>query len=411
VDSDGLVGGPLIDVATGATVTGLVGPLDYSFRTYTILPDATSTPVVAGGMSPTMVSVPTNMEFTVSAYNLERFFDDVNDPGIGEPVLTAAAFANRLNKASIAIRNHLRFPDILGVVEVENLATLQALSAKISADAIAASQPDPEYDAFLVEGNDVGGIDVGFLVKTAPVDGTTPRVAVNEVVQENANELFVNPDTSTELLNDRPTLRLDANVNHPNGATFPVTVMVNHLRSLNDVDSEAPGANGWPTAGARVRAKRRAQAESLANLVQARQTADPTENIAVVGDFNAFEFNDGLVDSMGTIAGTPTPANQVVLASADLVNPDLVNLLPPAAERYSFSFDGNAQTLDHALVNGAMMLATAAQRVEHARLGADFPETARNDANVATRISDHDPLVVFLEVATFPVELQSFRVE
>ncbi len=411
VDSDGLVGGPLIDVATGATVTGLVGPLDYSFRTYTILPDPASPPVVAGGMSPTTVSAPTNMEFTVSSYNLERFFDTVNDPNISEPVLTPAAFDNRLNKASLAIRNHLRFPDIIGVVEVENLTTLQALAARINADAVANSQPDPQYQSFLVEGNDVGGIDVGFLVKTSPVDGSTPRVTVNAVVQENANEQFVNPDTSTELLNDRPTLRLDANVNHPNGATFRVTVMVNHLRSLNGVDDEAPGSNGWPTAGARVRAKRRAQAESLADLVQDRQAADPNENIVLVGDFNAFEFNDGLVDSMGTIAGTPTPANQVVLASADLVNPDLVNLLPPAAERYSFSFDGNAQTLDHVLVNGAMMLATAAQRTEHARLGADFPETARNDASVATRLSDHDPIVAYFEVATFPVELRSFRVE
>jgi uncharacterized protein len=412
VDSDGLVGGPLIDVAFGATVSNLVGPLDYSFRTYTVLPDPASPPVVAGGNSTTVVSAPTNMEFTVASYNLERFFDTVNDPGIGEPVLTPAAFANRLNKASLAIRNHLLSPDVLGIVEMENLSTLQALAAKISADAIAASQPDPQYQAFLVEGNDIGGIDVGFLVKSSPVDGGTPRVTVNEVVQENAGELFVNPDTSTELLNDRPTLRLDAVIHHPNSASFPVTVMVNHLRSLNGVDDESPGSNGWLTAGARVRAKRRAQAESLADLVQDRQVADPQENIVLVGDFNAFEFNDGLVDSMGTIEGTPTPATQVVLASADLVNPDLVNLLPsPASERYSFSFDGNAQTLDHVLVNGAMMLATTAQRTEHARIGADFPQTARNDPNVATRISDHDPIVAYFTVATFPVELQSFRVE
>ncbi|MEZ4903717.1 MAG: hypothetical protein R2822_19155 [Spirosomataceae bacterium] len=39
VDSDGLTGGPLLDVGTGAVVTGLIGPLDYTFRTYTILPD------------------------------------------------------------------------------------------------------------------------------------------------------------------------------------------------------------------------------------------------------------------------------------------------------------------------------------------------------------------------------------
>jgi predicted extracellular nuclease len=411
VDSDGLMGGPLIDVAAGATVTGLVGPLDYGFRTYTVLPDPATPPVVTGGNGTTIVTAPTNMEFTVGSYNLERFFDTVDDPGIGEPVLTPAAFAARLNKASIAIRNHLRFPDVLGMVEIENLTTLQALASKISADAIAASQPDPLYQAFLVEGNDVGGIDVGFLVKQALVDATTPRVTVNAVVQENAGELFVNPDLTTSLLNDRPSLRLDGVVHHPNGAAFPVTVIVNHLRSLSGIDSETPGTNGWPTDGARVRAKRRAQAESLANLVQARQTANPLENIVLVGDFYAFEFNDGYVDSMGTIAGTPTPATQVVLASPDLVNPNLLNVLPPAPERYSFSFDGNAQTLDHVLVGSAMLLATSAQRVEHARLGADFPETARNDSGVATRISDHDPVIAFFTVATFPVELQSFQVE
>jgi predicted extracellular nuclease len=411
VDSDGLVGGSLIDVAAGATVTGLVGPLDYSFRTYTVLPDPATPPVVVAGPGPTTVSAATNMEFTVGSYNLERFFDTVNDPGIGEPVLTPTAFANRLNKASIAIRNHLRFPDVLGVVEMENLPALQALAAKISADAVAASQPDPLYETFLVEGNDVGGIDVGFLVKEALVDGTNPRVTVNAVVQENATETFVNPDSSTSLLNDRPSLRLNAVIHHPNGATFPVTVIVNHLRSLSGIDSEAPGTNGWPTDGARIRAKRQKQAESLANLIQARQTANPNENIVLVGDFNAFEFNDGYVDSMNTIAGTPTPAGQVVLASPDLVTPNFMNVLPPPAERYSFSFDGNAQTLDHVLVNQAMLLSTSVQRVEHARLGSDFPETARNNPAVATRISDHDPVIAFFTVATFPVALQSFTVE
>src|SRR5262249_50398836 len=179
----------------------------------------------------TSASVPTARELTVGSYNLERFFDDVDDPAIGEPVLTSTAFNNRLNKASLGIRNNLRTPDILGVVEVENLSTPQSLAARINADAVAATQPDPQYQAYLVEGNDVGGIDVGFLVKTAPVVAGTPRVTVNAVVQENAGELFVNPDSSTELLNDRPPLRLDATVHHPNGASFPITVIVNHLRS------------------------------------------------------------------------------------------------------------------------------------------------------------------------------------
>ncbi len=60
----------------------------------------------------------------------------------------------------------MRMPDILGVQEVENLATLQALAARLNQDAVTAGDPNPDYQAYLDEGNDVGGIDVGFLVRT-----------------------------------------------------------------------------------------------------------------------------------------------------------------------------------------------------------------------------------------------------
>jgi uncharacterized protein len=405
VDSDGLVGGPLVDAGTGAVVTGLVGPLDYTFRTYTILPDPGASIGNTGGPTPTAVTAPTSAEFTVASYNMQRFYDTVNDPATSDVALTAAAFERRLAKASLAIRNSLLMPDIVGLSEVENLTVLQTLAARISSDAIAASQPDPEYDAYLVEGNDIGGIDVAFLVKTAPVFGSTPRVEVVEVVQELDGSLFVNQDSSTEDLHDRPPLRLMAEVNHPNGASFPVTVIANHLRSLNGVNSEAAGSSGWPTTGARVRAKRQEQAEDLANLVQARQVADPTEHIIQLGDFNAFEVNDGLGHSMGVITGTPAPDSETAVPGdgIDLVNPDFDNLFdsPPPAERYSYVFDGNAQNLDHILVNVPLDTDTLAHRAEHARINADFPDTARNDATTPVRLSDHDPVVAYFQVDAF----------
>lgn len=406
VDSDGLTGTTAINVGAGATVTGLVGPLDYTFRYYTILPEPATPPAAAGGPAATAVATPLASEFTVASYNLERFFDTVNDPGIGEPVLTAAAFNNRLTKASLGIRNFLKTPDVLGVVEVENLTTLQALASQISTDALAATQPDPQYVAYLVEGNDVGGIDVGFLVKTATVAVGTPRVEVLEVQQELDGTLFTNPDTSTSILNDRPPLRLNAIVHHANGASFPVTVIVNHLRSLNGVDDPAPGSNGWTTDGARIRAKRLAQANDLANLVQSRQTAAPAERIILVGDFNAFDVNDGFVHSMATIAGTPAPDSETAVPGdgTDLVNPDLVNLVntPPAAQRYGYVFDGSAQNLDHILVNEDIVSATIAYRLEHPRINADFPATDRSVYGASvTRLSDHDPVVGFFQVAAF----------
>jgi predicted extracellular nuclease len=383
VDSDAQPGSLRVDVATGQLITGMIGPLDYSFRAYSILPDPASPLIVTGSLSATPVPIPAPNQFTVASFNLERFFDTVNDPGIGDPVLTAAAFANRLNKASLAIRNVLRAPDILGVVEMENLTTLQALAAKISSDAIDAGSDDPNYQAFLVEGNDVGGIDVGFLVKS-------PRVNVVSVTQEGKDFTWTDPDDNQPaLLNDRPPLVLEATIDG-----FAITVIVNHLRSFLGIESNAP--DGLTTEGDRVRQKRKAQAEFLANLVQMRQSADPNERIVLVGDFNAFQFNDGYVDVMGGIKGTPVPAGEAVLTIADLVNPNLINLVDAVtpAERYSYVFEGNAQVLDHILVTSNVIA-----QLFYARNDADFPETFRNDANRPERISDHDIPVAYFDIA------------
>src|SRR6185295_18165037 len=145
--------------------------------------------------------------FTIGAFNMERFFDTTDDQGISDAVLTTTAFNNRLNKGSLAIRNMMRYPDILGVEEMENLTTLQAVADKVNADAVAAGDPNPNYQAYLEEGNDIGGIDVGFLVKGAP------RVAVLAVTQEGKDATYTDPNTGNPaLLNDRPLLVLRARV-------------------------------------------------------------------------------------------------------------------------------------------------------------------------------------------------------
>jgi predicted extracellular nuclease len=386
VDSDAQPGAAPIDVSVGAEVTGLVGPLDYAFRTYTILPDAASPPAVSGGAAPIVVPSPAAGDLIVASWNLQRFYDEVNDPSVSDAVLTASAFARRLAKASLAIRTVLRVPDVLAVVEVENLPTLQALATRINTDAVDAGLPDPAYAAYLVEGNDVGGIDVGFLVKAS-------RVTVIDVVQEGKDATYINPaNGQPALLNDRPPLVLRATVPRPGGGAFDVTVIANHLRSMTDIDD--------PVEGPRVRAKRQAQADFLAQLVQDRQASDPAERILVVGDLNAFEFNDGYADLVGTIRGAPAPADQVVTPGLDLVDPDLVDLLGLVDDdqRYSYVFDGSAQVLDHALANAA--LRRWVSRLTHARSNADFPEILRADGTRPERLSDHDAAVVYVALGT-----------
>lgn len=390
VDTKSLVNSVPLNVTSGVVVTNLVGPLDYSFRTYTIDTDPASPPLAGPNRLLAPVRAPTVDEFTVASFNMERFFDTVNDAE-SDAVLTPAAFGNRLNKASLAIRNVLRSPDIIGVQEMEHQTTLQAVADKVNADAVAASQPNPNYAAFLVEGNDVGGIDSAFLVKTA-------RVSVVDVTQFGKDTTYIDPNSGQPaLLNDRPPLVLRALVNQAPHPPYAVTVIVNQLRSLLGVDD--------PVDGHRVRTKRRLQAEYLANFIQARQTADPTERIVSVGDYNAFQFNDGYVDSIGTIKGTPTPADQVVLASGDLVNPNLADLIDgvPADQRYSYSFDGNAQELDHVLVTTGPQNSLVVAGLEFGRMDSDFPESYRSDANRPERVSDHDPIVAYFAIETPPV--------
>jgi predicted extracellular nuclease len=387
VDSDALAGAASVDVAAGATLTGLVGPLDYTFRAYTLLPE--SVPSVAGSPAARAVPVPRSDELTVGSLNLQRFFDAT--PGDGTPgsegqTLSPEAFVMRLSKASLAVRTLLRTPDVLAAVEVEDVATLRALASRISADALAAGAADPAYQAFLEEGNDPGGIDVGFLVAS--------RVAVLSVVQEGKGATYVDPTTgSAATLNDRPPLVLTARWTASDGADVIFTVVANHLRSLN-------GAGDDSSDGRRVRAKRQAQAEYLASLLARLQAEVAGAPLLAVGDFNAYELSDGLVDVIGTVRGAPAPADQVVVGrSVDLLESDFVDLCAvdaflPAPERYSYVYDGNAQLLDHVLVSGAT--ASRVTGVAIARLGADFPEALRGDATRPERLTDHDAPVVRL---------------
>ena len=383
VDSDGQPGALAINLASGAVLRNLVGPLDYAFQSYTVLPDPGTPPSVTPAGDLSAVRPAADDEFVVASFNLQRFFDTTDDPTVGDVVLTATAYQTRLRKASLYIRRFMRLPPILGVQEVENLAALQALAATLNRDAREARELKPRYEAYLEEGNDPGGIDVGFLVDTA-------RVEVFQVVQEGLGTTFRSPTTGQlERLNDRPPLVLRARLLFPRDAR-PLTVIVNHLRSLIDIESA--------TSGPRVRAKRAEQAEFLAVLVNRRLAADPGERILVLGDFNADEFNDGYVDVIGTVRGAPAPRDQAVVSTRDLLDPDLVNLieLAPPAERYSYVFDGTAETLDHVLVSESLLPFVTS--VARARGNADAPEIWRTDAARPERISDHDPALVYLVV-------------
>lgn len=375
------------EVMSGATVSNITGVLDYSTHAYTIIPDFGAQGTVDGLHGYTPVSAPGPQRFTVATANLERFFDKVDDAGISDVAMSVTGYGRRLSKVALQICDVMRAPDIIGVEEVENIGVLNDIAAAANATA---SCGGTQYHAYLFEGNDPGGIDDGLLVNAN-------RVVVNDVHQEGKDATFTDPtDGSTDLLNDRPPTVLHATITAAGSAPQDITVIANHLRSLNDIDADGPGG-----AGPRVRMKRLKQAEFLGKLIEDLQFANGADPVVAVGDFNAFEFSDGYVDVIGTIMGTPVAADRVVLASTDVPNTSapLTDLITAdaTASRYSYSFDGNAQSLDHLLATSA-----AVQIFDHIEWGhsnADFPESFRADASRPERLSDHDPVVAYFVLA------------
>ena len=274
-------------------------------------------------------------------------------------------------------------PDVLGIVEVENLKVLQRIAEKVNTDAATAGQPNPKYVAYLEESNDVRGIDVGYLVKST-------KIKVVEVKQLAKDVKLDFPGATDQVLFDRPPLLLRAAVIDPKSAKpLAFTVIVNHFKSYNGIDD--------PKDGDRNRNKRRLEAEWLANFVQERQKADPSERIIICGDLNSFQFNDGYNDLVGILKGKPDPT---VLAPSKSVYTtgliDLIDYMPNAQQRYSYTFDGSAQALDHILVNKATR--DRLLKFGYARVDADFPLVWANDETRPERISDHDAPVVFLSL-------------
>ena len=338
VDPTGL-GGAAPAIIGGAAITLAEGPLAFEFGNYSIWATALeyTNPQFPRGVRPRAAG-----EFTVAAQNLFQLFNDVDDPGINERVVSSAAYAAKLSTISAYVRTVLDAPDVLAVSEVESLTTLSDLAAKINADG------GLDYTAYLAEGNDIGGIDVGFLVR-----GT---VEVESVVQLGADDVFNGDD----LLNDRPPLLLRGTYTG-NGAPFPIAVIAVHQRSLIDVESSA-----------RVRLKRQTQAEYLAAYINGLKAAEPNLRLVVTGDFNAFEFNDGYVDVMGIITSAAALTNQTL--SVDPV------------DRYSYVENGVAQVLDHALTSQALDPWVRSAHFVHANADLESTSTA----------SDHDGVIVYV---------------
>lgn len=374
--------------------TGILG---YDFGSYVLWPTHL-TIIQANPMPRPVTASPGADVLRVGNLNVLRLCD--TDPSNsyytcgdrGEP--DAAELATKLARLSAYIGDVLKLPDVVAVEEVENLEVLQRLAVQLNQDHAT------HYQAYLVEGHDPSGIDVGYLVRSS-------RVLVYDVRQLGGKETWTDPDTGkSAFLHDEPPLLLEG---RKLGAhSFAFQLLTVHPKSRIGVDQ--------PESGERNRQKRFKQAVSTAHMVQDLQTDHRHIPLVVLGDFNAFPFTDGWADVIGIISGTYDNGDNVMQLDRNIVMPHLWNATDtvPWNDRYSYLFTpdlGNIQGFDPRDVPTAEVLDQAlldrtAQRYfvdfQFGRGDVDPPEQTLRDAvdasgpDRAIGVSDHDGFVIEL---------------
>ena len=402
IDTDVLGALPVNTAITGGSNFNATGVVAYNFGDYEVW--ATAFTVTRANPIPRPVTAAQfGAELRIGSFNMLRFCDTLANTTFtcgngGEP--NQAAFDLKVVRLSDYVGNVLRLPDVLGVIEVENFAVLQILATKIGTDF------GISYTPYLEEGNDGGGIDVGYLVRS-------DRISNVVITQFDKNEMWVDPrDGQPANLHDRPSLKLEATFD---GQAFATIVV--HPKSRSCVD--APTGSTCTQADVdRNRLKRFTQGKSIATRVQQEQAAQPNRPLLVIGDFNDYQFSDGFVHITGLIEGRYDDLKNVLdLGGPNIVNPplwDAVNSLP-ANEQYSFlfteqfgailgytpsgSFDKGRdvpimQVLDHALLNDAAR--SWFVDFEYGRADLDAADADARISTTAIGVSDHDGLVVRL---------------
>lgn len=344
------------DVKVGDQVQGLVGPLIYSFDEFRLVQQDPAGLLIEAAPLPERPSPPTPAadQFAVATFNLENYFDTVDDTGRDEePKPTAAELALRRQKLADTIVHALGCPALLAVQEVENEPLLTALAAA------AETGCGFVYAVAHADSPDARGIDVALLVDPHRAQIEDVQLAQScTLLTTGVVDATVECPTGEQPLSSRPPLVVNVRLD---GA--PLRLVVVHLKSKREGEAET---TAW----------RLAQAQVIDEWVASWLQADPAAQIMVLGDFNDTE---------------PSPPLTLLTGSGRLTN---VLSTIPDAQRYSFIFGGWAQLLDGVLVSPALQSSVVTATIQH--VNADFPYRWQQDAAQSFRAADHDiPLVLF----------------
>ncbi|MBE9478676.1 MAG: lamin tail domain-containing protein [Chloroflexi bacterium] len=322
-------------VSTGDQITGLEGPLAFTYGQYKIepnhLPGTISEPYEIGSVP----SVEPPM-FSMMTWNVENLFDILDPHPSSPPRPRKAKYELDLTKVANTLLA-AGAPTIVGLQEVENIGIMEDLAAHELLSPF-------NYLPVLIEGTDSRGIDVAYLVRA-------DRAQILDVQQ------FVAP----EGLTSRPPLliKVQLDMGDENRVLY---VLNNHFTSL---------AGGE----AATEPRRAAQSAWNVEIIDRLHAADPDAHVVVLGDLNSF-YNSLPID---------------VLRESGLRH--AFELLP-GEERYTYIYQGVSQTLDHILVSPSIWAALEEVHVLHTNADFAMPDP---DDDSPIRKSDHDPVIVIID--------------
>ncbi len=275
--------------------------------------------------------------------------------------------------------------DVLGIVEIENDgygadSSIYDLVTKLNAVTAPGTYAFIDVDAATGQLNALGtdAIKVGLIYKPAMVTPVGVTAALNSVA-------FVNGGDGAPRT--RPALAQTFQQNS-NGARF--TVVVNHFKSKGSACDVPDAGDGQGNCNlVRVNA-----ATELANWLASDPTLTSESDILILGDLNSYALEDPIT----------------ALKNAGYTN--LLDLfLGP--EAYSYVFDGQWGYLDHALATGSLMPQVTG--ISEFHINADEPSVLDYNTDFKTpnlqtvlyapdmfRVSDHDPVIVGLDLQNSP---------
>ena len=281
---------------------------------------------------------------TLVSQNMNRLFDTHDDANKAK-VLTRKSYERKINLLIDKIVHEFEHPDVLAFQEIENIGILHDIVQRLETRHLS-------YQPILLEGHDVSGIDVGFLVSKRYRVTRQQQLFARKKIPGSDAFLFSRPPLLIEICRDEC-----------------ITIINLHLRSMRQLDNRKYGPH--------VISKRKNQGEILAQWINQFQLKNPTKRIVLIGDFNALPHSDRYVDVIGTIRGQPdqrTPRWK----SKDFIQRDLIDLTKSIAieRRHSYLYKGQKQQLDYLLISDI----------------GNYQLDYINFGRITYKISDHAPL-------------------